>query len=83
MREDEGKKSVAFVFLALLDLEKSYDRVGKEVLWQVVEIYGMRRKVLKSWKSFYEENSTCVRVVGSVSSCFRVEKRQRHGCGMS
>ena len=39
---------------AVMDLEKTFDRVEREVLWQVLEIYGAGGNTLAGMKSLYE-----------------------------
>ena len=38
MRKDERKKKRR-VYVGLIDLEKAYDRVNREALWQVLRMY--------------------------------------------
>ena len=61
MMEREMKDSLAFMYLGKYTTE-----------WQVLEIYGVGGKVLAVIESFRELSSTCVRVAGSVTSCFSV-----------
>ena len=58
--------------MAFMDLEKAYDRVDREALWQVLRIYGIGGKVLKGIMSFYDGSKACVRVSGTESECFGV-----------
>ncbi len=48
-----------------MDLEKAYDRVDREALWNVLRIYGMGGQLLKGIQAFYREPNACVRVEGS------------------
>ena len=71
------------VYLAFMDLEKAYDRVDRSAMWQVMRIYGIGGKVLRSIMSFYDEGKACVRVGGVVSDSFEVTVGLRQGCVMS
>ena len=66
-----------------MDLEKAYDRVDRSAMWQVMRIYGIGGKVLRSIMSFYDEGKACVRVGGQVSDSFEVNVGLRQGCVMS
>ncbi len=52
-----------------MDLEKAYDRVDKEALWNVLRIYGVGGQLLKGIQAFYREANSCVRVGGKFSEC--------------
>ncbi len=46
----------------MLTLEKAYDRVDKETLWTVLQIYGIGGRLIRDVKSFYEGSRASVRV---------------------
>ena len=58
------------LYTAFMDLEKAYDRVNREALWNVLKIYGVGEQLLAGVKVFYRETSACVRVdmVSSIKS---------------
>ena len=60
MRKHEKKKRR--VYVGFIDLEKLYDRVNKEALWQVLRMYDVIGKLLSGIKSMYVDSSACVRV---------------------
>ena len=39
------------VYVGLMDLEKAYDRVNREALWQVLRMYDVGGKLLNGIKS--------------------------------
>ena len=39
------------------DLEKSHDRVSREILWQVLRMYDVGGKLLSGIKSIYVDSS--------------------------
>ena len=71
------------VFWAFMDLEKAYDRIDREALWQVLRIYGVGGCVLGGIQSFYVGSSACVRVGSDLSESFEVNVGLRQGCVMS
>ena len=61
--------------MGFIDLEKVYDRVNREALWQVLRMYdvGEEGKLLSGIKSMYGDSSACVRVKWSESEWFRID----------
>ena len=53
------------MYIGFIDLEKAYNRVNTEALWQVLRI--VEGKLLSGIKSIYADSSACVRVKGVVS----------------
>ena len=56
------------LFWAFLDLGKTFDRVDRDALWQVLRVYGVDRNLLKAVQSFYVD----VRIGNEVSEYFSV-----------
>ena len=50
------------VYVCSMDLEKAYDRVNREVLWQVLRMYYVGGKLLRGIKSIHIDSLACVRV---------------------
>ena len=42
--------------MGFIDLEKAYDMVNRETLWQVLRMYDMKCKLLSGIKSMYVDN---------------------------
>ena len=61
------------MYLSFIDLEKAYDRVNREALWQVLRMYDVKAKLLNRIKSMYVDSSSCVRVKGGESEQFRID----------
>lgn len=45
-----------------MDLEKEYDRMEREALWSVLQLYGVVGQLLEGVRAFYRDASECVRV---------------------
>ena len=71
------------VYVGFMDLEKAYDRVNRETLWQVLKMYDVGGKLLNGIKSMYVNSLVCVIVKGGESESFRINGGVRQGCIMS
>ena len=69
--------------MGFIDLEKAYDWVNREALWQMLRMYDVWGKLLNGIKSMYVDSSACVRVKGVESERFRIDIRVRKSCIMS
>ena len=69
--------------MGFMDLEKTYDRVNMEALWQVLRMYDVGGKLLNGIKSVYVNSLACVRVKGCDSDRFRIDSDVRQVCIMS
>ncbi|KAJ8012365.1 hypothetical protein DPEC_G00041950 [Dallia pectoralis] len=71
------------VYMCFVDLEKAYDRVPRDLLWEVLREYGVRGSLLRAIQSLYAQSMNCVRVLGSKSDSFPVGVGLRQGCALS
>ena len=71
------------MYFAFLDLEKAYDRVHRDAMWNVLRLYGIGGRLLRGVKSLYVGSKAWVRVGNEVSEWFPVRVRLRQGCVMS
>ena len=55
-------------------MEKAYNKVNMEVLWQVLRMYDVGGKLGNITESIYVNNLACVRVKGGESKCFRINR---------
>ena len=65
-----------------MDLEKAYDGVHGNVMWRVVNMYGVNGMLLNAIRSFYAKSEACGRVCRKESEWFRVEVGLRQACVM-
>ena len=49
------------MYIGFIDLEKVFDRVNMEALWQVLRMYDVGCKCLNGIKSMYVDCLACVR----------------------
>ena len=61
------------VYVGFIDLEKVYDGVNREALWEVLRMYDVGGKLLSGIISMYVDSSACARVKGSESEKFRID----------
>ena len=47
--------------MGFIDLEKTYNRVNREALWQVLKMYEVGGKLLGGIKSMYADSLACVK----------------------
>ena len=71
------------MYFAFLDLEKAYDRVDRDAMWNVLRLNGIGGRPLRGVKSLYVSSKACVRVGDEVSEWFPVRVGLRQGCVMS
>ena len=55
------------VFGAFVDLEKAYDTIDEDAMWQMLRVFGVGGKLLKTVQSVYVDSRACVRVGNDVS----------------
>ena len=60
------------MYVGFMNLEKAYDWVNREALWQVLRMYDVGGKLLNGIKSMYVNSLTCVRVKRGESEGFRI-----------
>ena len=69
------------VYVGFMDLEKAYDRVDREAVWQVLRMYDVDNKLFKhtNIKNMNVNNLAYVTVKGGKSECFRINSGVRQG----
>ena len=55
------------MIMVCVDLEKTYDNVNREMMWKVLEEYGIRGSLVKAVRSMYVNCEACVEVLGGTS----------------
>ena len=68
----------------LIDLQKAYDSVDRELLWQALTCLGLPAKMLTVIRQFHEGKRACVRIDdGEYSESFDFTLGLRRGCVLS
>ena len=65
-----------------MNQEKANGRVGREAMWQIIEIYGIGANILAGITGFYEQGNMCVVVSGNTSSLLSLNNELRQECGL-
>ena len=65
------------MYVGFIDMEKAYDRVNRETLWQLLRMYDASGKLLNGIKSMYINIQACIRLKVGESRCFRSESGVR------
>ena len=71
------------MYVGFADLEKTYKRVNRKSLCQVLRMYNVVGKTLNCIKSMYLNNLTFTRVKHGESECFKIDKFVRQTWVMS
>ena len=69
--------------IACIDLEKAYDKVSRDRLWQALESYRIQGGLLRAIQSMYLGSQACVCTSGKVFRWFPITQGVRQGCVMS
>ena len=71
------------LYLCFIDLEKAFDRVPRQKLFEDLCEYGIRGNLLSAIKSIYVGSKAAVRIDGEMSESFEVSEGVRQGCCVS
>uniref|UniRef100_A0A3B4EBS9 Reverse transcriptase domain-containing protein n=1 Tax=Pygocentrus nattereri TaxID=42514 RepID=A0A3B4EBS9_PYGNA len=69
------------VYMCFVDLEKTYDRVPRDILWEVLREYAVPGLLLRAIRSLYSQSQSCVHILNIKSDPFSVSAG--HGCALS
>ncbi|XP_048489161.1 uncharacterized protein LOC125491386 [Plutella xylostella] len=62
------------------NLEKAYDIVRRNDLWETLSVYGVDSHLTRALGSLYRESSACVRINGAYTDWFDIHRGVRQGC---
>lgn len=76
-KEDEGG------VLLSVDLNKAFDRVEHDYLWQTMYKFGFGERLVSWLKLLYDNAKSCVKVNGVLTEVFALRRSIRQGCPLS
>ena len=59
---DKAKREGNEVYCAFLDLEKAYDTVNRDIMWEIMRKKGFNKKIINILKSMYKETKAIFRL---------------------
>ena len=71
------------LYVAVVDLKKTFDRVFRKRMWEILEKYGLQGRSLEMLKSIYPHVQCCVRCNHSNGDLFECNCGLKQGCKMS
>ena len=71
------------MFVAFIDFEKAYDRVNRDLLWRVLESYGLHGDFLTALRHMYQKVTMQVRVNGDLGESFQADVGVKQGDPLS
>lgn len=71
------------VYMYFVGLEKTYDRVNRKGVWEILKMYETGEHKIAAVKCFYYGSEACVRVDNKESEMLRVNAELRQGCVIS
>ena len=69
---EKYRESCKDLHIVFIDLEKSYDKVPREVMWWVLEMKEVPLKYIELIKDIYDGSITSVRTSGGITSEFPI-----------
>ena len=82
--QELGRKAGVPLFLCFIDIQKAYDSVDRNLLWQVLSRLGVPPQMITVIREFHDGMKACVRSSdGTCSKPFEVNQGLRQGCVLS
>ena len=77
------KKRKEQTFTCFIDIRKAYDSVFRDALWCSLWEHGIRGRMARVLRAYYESVQSCVKIGKERTDWFEVETGLRQGCVMS
>ncbi len=61
------------LYICFIDLQKAYDSVNRELLWQICKHYGLTDKIVRMLQLLHKDTKAQVRINGDLSDSFNIE----------
>ena len=69
--------------IVFVDQEKEFDRVNRDKLWQILELYNIQGQLLDSIRAIYANSMSAVLTSGGLTDGFDIISGVRQGCVLS
>ena len=66
--------------LCFIDFKAAFDSLDREVLWQLLDHYGIPAKIISIIKNTYKDSSCKIKVEGCLTDSFKIKTGVRQGC---
>ena len=70
-------------FICFIDLKKAFDSVDRNLLWYKLLCYGINDNLLENLKALYSRVNYCLKINGTGTECFTVNRGVKQGCLLS
>jgi exonuclease III len=61
------------LFMCFIDIQKAYDSVNRDLLWQICKHYGLTSKIVRMLQLLYKNTRAQVKINGDLSDSFNIE----------
>ncbi len=61
------------LFMCFIDIQKAYDSINRDLLWQICKHYGLTSKIIRMLQLLYKNTRAQVRINGELSDSFDIE----------
>ena len=80
---EKYRKQKQDLHMVFIDLEKTYDRVPREIIWRILEKRGVSVTYIELIKDIYEDVTTRVKTSGGVTEAFPIKIGLHQGSALS
>ena len=68
------------VYMLFIDFEKAFYSVNRDTLWEILQFYGVPKKIISLIMAFYENTECCIKTENGTTSYFKIMSGARQGC---
>ena len=80
---DQAQRTKTSTLIVSVDAEAAYDRVSWRFLYAVLGRFGFNKEAIHCVKSLYQQPTARIKVNGSLSEKFTLQRSTRQGCSLS
>ena len=71
------------IIINFIDFEKAFDSIDHDSLWQIIEIYGIPKKIINIVKEMYTHAQCMIKMENTLTQNFNIPTGVRQGCVLS